>query len=167
MFKGFVQAVTKTHKTQRLVDVPPRHFYDIVVDVNKYVDFVPFCSESRILRTFGNGRGFEATLGIAFPPIIDESYVSKVTLDPHDMNVEIESIESSMFDSLSCRWDISETLRSSDECDVQLQIEISSSDPLLSLSLERLVEQISVAQVMAFEKRCKDVPIDDSISLNS
>lgn len=59
--------------------------YDIVVDVEKYVEFVPWCKGSTISRTQKNS--FEAKITVGFPPL-EESYISLVShARPHLVKV--------------------------------------------------------------------------------
>jgi coenzyme Q-binding protein COQ10 len=159
MWKGFVNTVTKKHIERKIVSSPPSHFFGIVIDVDQYSKFLPFCSHSQIMRKWDSGRRFEATVTIAFPPLINEKYVSSVTLAPEDLRVEIASIESTIFDSLRSRWKLRPVEGDENKCDVELEVEISTSDPLLSLSLGTIVPQIAIQQVAAFQKRCRQVPI--------
>jgi coenzyme Q-binding protein COQ10 len=167
MFKGFVNTVTKKHIERKVVSIPPSHFFRIVIDVDQYCKFLPFCSHSQIMRKWDSGRRFEAKVSIAFPPLLHETYVSSVTLVPEDLRVEIASIESTIFDSLRSRWQLRPVEGDENKCDVELEVEISTSDPLLSLSLGTIVPQIAVQQVTAFQKRCRQVPIATDADLVS
>lgn len=51
--------------------------YDIVADVDKYKDFVPWCTSSKV--TYRRAGMCRADLEIGFPPLV-ERYTSSITL---------------------------------------------------------------------------------------
>ena len=159
MFKGFARAVSRRHATRKVVSAPPSHLFNIVTDVDQYRNFLAFCSESKILKSWDAGRRFEATVTIDLPPLIRETYVSDVTVDRDNLRVDIKSIKSSMFDSLKSHWQLRPVKGEPDKVDTELEVVVSTSDPFLSVSLGALVEKISSMQVDAFEKRCRQVPV--------
>ncbi len=57
----------------------PEQLYNLVVDIEKYPEFLPWCRAARIIKRDGNK--LEAELVISFKSIT-ESYVSEVTLYP-------------------------------------------------------------------------------------
>jgi coenzyme Q-binding protein COQ10 len=57
----------------------PQQLYDLVVDIEKYPEFLPWCRAARIVKREENR--LEAELVISFKSIT-ESYVSEVTLYP-------------------------------------------------------------------------------------
>ena len=52
--------------------------YEVVADIEKYKDFLPWCKSSEILERDGNE--LKAELAIGFQ-MFEEKYVSKVVLD--------------------------------------------------------------------------------------
>ena len=101
----------------------PRHLYGIINDVDSYRDFLPLCSESRVLRTSDCGTMYDAVLAVGLPglsqaagTVLEERYVSRVraTGPPSDIGrrrptwtVEAKSVRSNLFDSLRSRWELS------------------------------------------------------------
>ena len=58
------------------------HMYDIVAEVDKYTEFVPWCTKSEI---YNRRPGFlNCRLAVGFPPI-EERYNSAVTLHKPDL----------------------------------------------------------------------------------
>ena len=100
--------------------------------------------------------------------------------------VEAKSIQSQLFDSLKSRWQLSiaddntqsgsidqqqrrtnnvnsqvgtNKLQSTiTSCDVNFEVEIQVSNPLISFTLSQVLKDVAKKQVDAFEKRCIDVP---------
>ena len=162
MFRGFARAVTKRHVERKVVNAPPQHLFRVVTDVDRYQEFLAFCSHSKILSSWDSGKRFEATVSIEVPPFVKETYVSSVKVIPETFRVEIRSIESSVFDSLRSHWQLRPIEGQENKVDAELEVEISTSDPFLSISLGTLVEQIASMQVKAFETRCRQIPIHNA-----
>ena len=70
------------HALQRKQCVPysSEQVYAVVADVERYVEFLPFCSASRICARHGPAS-FDATLALGFLAF-SETYTSRVTLEP-------------------------------------------------------------------------------------
>jgi len=102
--------------------------------------------------------------------------------------VEAKSIQSQLFDSLKSRWQLSivddntqsgsidqrqqqhtnNNVNSHDtnnvrstlaSCNVNFEVEIQVSNPLISFTLNQVLKDVAKKQVDAFEKRCIDVPM--------
>jgi coenzyme Q-binding protein COQ10 len=71
-------ALVKSHKETKVVPFSPEEMYDVVADVDKYHEFLPFCVESRVLRQ-PNENVMEAALKIGFK-VFTESYTSRVIM---------------------------------------------------------------------------------------
>ena len=103
--------------------------------------------------------------------LLEERYVSRVRMIPaNDTNpiwtVEAKSIQSNLFDSLKSRWQLSliEDDASSARqfsCNVNFEVEIQVSNPLISFTLDRVLKDVANAQVGAFKKRCRAIPFYD------
>lgn len=101
--------------------------------------------------------------------LMEERYVSRVRMIPPDSDengqqywtVEAKSIQSQLFDSLKSRWrlnlaEIEQSTRVS--CNVNFDVEIEVSNPLISFTLGKVLKDVARKQVDAFEKRCRDIP---------
>ena len=69
----------RVFSSSKLVRHPPEKLFQVVADVARYEEFVPFCASSRVLRVLTPTR-FEAELEIGFK-VFSERYVSDVTLE--------------------------------------------------------------------------------------
>lgn len=169
IFQAFFRPVTKRYVERRVLKTHPKHLYRIIQDVNSYSKFLPLCSHSQVLRTFDDGKSFDATLtvGLPFGPGLQESYVSRVRLYPENYIVETKSIESKLFDSLQSRWKLGE-IRSDDNmhaCDVEFEVQMTVSDPLVAQVLDKVLEEVAGRQVEAFEKRCRQLPLPPDLQI--
>lgn len=101
---------------------------------------------------------------------MEERYVSRVRMIPPSLDeemtneqvwiVEAKSIQSKLFDSLKSRWRLS--LASSEQptdvsCNVNFDVEITVSNPVISFTLDKVLKDVAETQVKAFEKRCRNV----------
>lgn len=122
--------VTKRHTVKQILVVPPRHLYNIIIDVNSYSEFLPFCKTSQILRTSDCGTMFDASLQIGFGSsgsdggnMFQEEYISRVTKKIQRMEeqqgsknnnslewvVKAKSIRSTLFHGLNSSWRLTES----------------------------------------------------------
>lgn len=154
---------------QKILKTHPKHLFHVIQDVDSYSEFLPLCSYSKILKTYDNGMSFDATLtvGLPFGPGLQESYVSRVQLNPRDLIIETKSIESKLFDSLKSRWKLAtvspkdndnDTTTSTLFCDVDFEVEMTVSDPVIAQVLDKVLKEVAERQVAAFAQRCKQIP---------
>ena len=121
--------------------------------------------------------------------LMEERYVSRVRMIPPANNsdndvetrpmwtVEAKSIQSQLFDSLKSRWQLTATTTAdskiaekhqqstpneNDEvsCNVNFEVEIQVSNPLISFTLDKVLKDVAKRQVEAFEKRCREISFD-------
>lgn len=161
LFKSLLlHPVTKRHTERRIIEVTPRHLFQIIKDVDRYSEFLPLCSHSQVLRR--QGPYFDATLTVGLPPLLTEKFVSRVHfIEGDELVVETKSIQSKLFDSLSSRWSLQRhsgghSVR--DETKVDFWMEMTVSDPIIVAALDRVLEEVAGRQVAAFEARCKVIP---------
>ena len=70
------------HQERRVVPFQPRQLFDLVADVPRYPEFLPWCFAGRIRRREGPNVEI-AELAIGFGPF-HEKFVSRVELSPDD-----------------------------------------------------------------------------------
>lgn len=172
ILKSFLPLVTKSHVEQRVLATRPAHLFNIICDVDAYAQFLPLCSHSKVLSRSTDGRSFRATLTVGIPPLLVETYVSHVTVNPQRWTVESKSVESQVLESLRSRWQLHDVSRSSssslsagrggDEaepaCRVDFWVEMSVRDPVMASALDSLLRQVAHRQVDAFAVRCRSIP---------
>ena len=66
------------HEERRVIKHTPSNLFNLVADVKKYPEFLPWCLGARVKNT--TLKSFEADLIIGFK-IYKEIYSSKITLD--------------------------------------------------------------------------------------
>ena len=157
-----------------LTNIHPQHLYNIVNNVDSYKDFLPYCHESKILQSSPCHTMMDAVLRVGLPglslsagsknSLLEERYVSRVRMIPASEStpfwtVEAKSIQSNLFDSLKSRWQLS-LIDDHDvpSCNVNFEVEIQLSNPLIAFTLDRVLKDVAKAQVEAFEMRCRVIP---------
>merc|ERR1719273_960120 len=100
---------------------------------------------------------YDATLTVGLPPLFTERYVSRVTVDDVKMTVDARSIKSSSFDSLKSRWKLRESGDCDRYCDVEFEVEMSVSDPIIKEVIDGVLEKVAGQQVEAFQRRCEEL----------
>jgi len=164
----FSQAgTTKRHAERRILRTDPMHLFRIITDVDSYSKFLPLCSSSKVIRRSDCGKAFDASLSVGLPPFLSENYISRVHFDQEKMTVITKSIKSSMFDSLKSSWKLKaipadnrnkDTAEDVLWCDVEFQVEMTVSNPIIVSTLDQVLKEVAGKQVSAFEKRCMEIP---------
>ena len=77
-----------THAEQRHLPYSQKQLFELVAAVERYPEFLPWCTAARITKRSGNV--FHADLVVRFK-VFQERFVSKVTLHPHAL-IDVEYI---------------------------------------------------------------------------
>ena len=92
------------HKETRIVPYTAEQMYSVVADMERYPDFLPWCSSLKVLK-----REREEGIDIALAEMsvefqgLKERYVSQVRLDPRTGMIEAKHVEGP-FKKLDTRW---------------------------------------------------------------
>lgn len=78
LFPSPSQALVKSHSERKRVPFSRAEMFDVVADVDRYHEFLPFCVDSRVLRR-PNDNVMEAALRVGFK-VFTESYTSRVIM---------------------------------------------------------------------------------------
>ena len=143
----------KTVKKSVLVGYTPQEMYQLVTDVARYPQFLPWCSQVRILST--EALGMTAEIGIAFGGI-RQSFVTRNTHVPGSQ-VRLQLVRGP-FSQLHGLWDflpIGEPGQRA--CQIQLSLNYNFDNFVLSKLIGPVFEKISNSLVDAFVKRAEQV----------
>ena len=108
------------HSERRVVAHTPRQLFDLVADVPRYPEFLPWCHAGRIRRR-ESATVEIAELAIGFGPF-HEKFTSRVVLAPDAPNgprIETTGTEGP-FRRLASRW---EFLPHADGCEIAFELE--------------------------------------------
>ncbi|WP_322497801.1 type II toxin-antitoxin system RatA family toxin [Candidatus Cyrtobacter comes] len=134
-----------------IIDIPVSCLYSVLLDVDNYKDFLPWCKEAKILRKLNDC--LEAQMTILFAGI-EESYVSKVFFEnknPEDVTINIVS-ESDLFEFMHSSWrlqKVEDGTRATFEISLKLKNKIL--DKVVSVFFSKACNKV----MQAFEARAR------------
>lgn len=138
-----------THAESRVVPYRAEQMFDLVADVAKYPQFLPWCSAARVRSH--SGQELVADLTIAFGPF-RESFTSRVALErPHLVRV---TYESGPFRYLNNRWNLGDDPRG---CRIDFFVDFEFRSRILQSAIGVVFNQAVRRMVNAFLKRARDI----------
>ena len=140
----------KKHHEKRFVDHSPKQMFDLVSNVKKYPDFLPWCLGSRILHN--DGDVLIADLIIGFQ-IYREKFRSKVVLNKNKNIIEV-FYEDGPFKHLSNKWEFKKFNKG---CEINFYLEFEFKNIFFQTIMEKLFSEAVKRMVEAFEKRAENV----------
>lgn len=138
------------HSERRVVTYPPRRLFELVADVARYPEFLPWCHAARIRRRESPTVEI-AELAIGFGPF-HEKFVSRVVLAPDDPGgprIDTTGIEGP-FRLLKSRW-VFQPHAEGTLIDFELEFDFRSM--LLQKTVQLLFGEAVKRMVSAFEAR--------------
>lgn len=148
----------QSYKTVLHFSKSPAFVYRQVTDIDKYTEFLRWCTSSKVLLR--REDYCEAELTIGFPPL-SQSYVSQVYLNS-PYSVVSKSPKTAVFDLLESTWELkppAQVRKGSEErvelttCEAHYSIVFQFASPIYN-SLSRLVfDKVCVETSQAFLKR--------------
>ena len=136
-----------THAEHKLVPYTSEQMFDLVADVGRYHEFLPWCAASRV-RTHTE-RELVADLTIGFGPF-RESFTSRVQLD-HPKTVQVK-YENGPFRYLNNQWSFTPAPNG---CRVDFFVDFEFRSRLLQAAIGAVFNQAVAAMVSAFLKRAR------------
>lgn len=138
----------KIHK-ELLVPYSAADMYSLVNDINKYSEFLPWCSSSEILDQ--SADKITAKLALSYSGFSQE-FTTCNTLEETDVVKKIVlNLVSGPFSSFQGLWQF--TGINNDGCKVELDIDFAFSNPLLAFTVGKFFEQVASELVNNFYKR--------------
>ena len=123
-----------------------QQMYNLISDVNKYPEFLPWCISTNVYNMSNNV--FYSDMEIGFK-LINERFTSKVSLT--SPNKVLSEAINGPFKKMNNIWEIKYI--STDKCEVCLHIEFEFKSFLLQSIMGTLFENASKKMIMAFEER--------------
>ena len=145
---------------KRLIECKKNQLIDLVLDIEKYPEFVPFCLDSRVYEKNKDGNQILiiADLTIGKGPFKD-TYKSDVKFNKEDSTINVTNIGGPL-NHLENNWKFLETEGGTEiSFDIDFEIENKFLNILMSKSFEFGLNKIADA----FQKRAEDLyrPIDN------
>lgn len=137
------------HRETRLFHYSPAQVFDIVADVQRYPEFLPWCVGARVVAR--DRDSFDAEVLVGFK-MIRERYSSRVKLDRPD-RIEV-TYTSGPFRHLTNTWRFSPA---PDGCTVDFYIEFEFRSALLQRLIGSLFHEAVRKMVAAFQSRARQL----------
>ena len=135
-----------THAEQRLIHHSPEQLFDLVADVRRYPEFLPWCLAARIKER--SEATLVADLIIGFQ-MFKEQFTSHVSMDREALVIEVEYAEGP-FKYLKNRWKF---VDHPDGCMIDFYVDFEFRSRLLQTVIESLFTEAVKRMVSAFEAR--------------
>ncbi|MBS0538575.1 MAG: type II toxin-antitoxin system RatA family toxin [Proteobacteria bacterium] len=138
------------HAERRIVRFAPRQLFDLVADVPRYPEFLPWCTAARVRRREGPNVEIDE-LAIGFGPF-HEKFVSKVTLTPDDPagpRIETTGVEGP-FRHLGSKWQFRPHPEGTE---IEFALEFEFRSVILQHTVRMLFAEAVKRMVSAFEAR--------------
>lgn len=139
-----------THAEKRILPFKAKQIFDLVADVEKYPDFLPWVISAKIISREDNK--FIADLEIGYK-IIRTSYRSEVILTPHQ-TIDINYVDGP-FRYLNNHWHFKELGETLMEVDFFIDFDFQSS--YLQILLQSTFTEVVKRMIQAFEKRAAEI----------
>ena len=140
---------------KRLIECKKKDLIDLVLDIEKYPEFVPFCFDAKIYenKNEGNLTKIIADLTIGKGPFKD-TYKSDVVFNKKTDSIFVKNIEGPL-NHLSNNWTFSDKKNGITEVTFDIDFEIKNKflNSLMVVSFQFGLEKIADA----FQKRAEDL----------
>ncbi|TMV08657.1 type II toxin-antitoxin system RatA family toxin [Ruegeria sediminis] len=140
-----------THSETRHLPYTAQQMYDLVADVAKYPQFLPWCAAARIRRTYALGEVevMEADLVISFK-VFRERFGSRVTLQPVIKRIDTEYLDGP-FRYMKSDWTFHESPDGG--CNVSFHVDFEFKNAVLQGIIGVVFNEAMHRIVRAFEQR--------------
>ncbi|WP_171129218.1 MULTISPECIES: type II toxin-antitoxin system RatA family toxin [unclassified Ruegeria] len=143
-----------THSETRSLPYTAQQMYDLVADVAKYPEFLPWCAAARIRRTYAEGEGqvMEADLVISFK-VFRERFGSRVTLFDAAKRIDTEYLDGP-FKYMKSDWQFEDTEQG---CNISFHVDFEFKNAILQGIIGVVFNEAMHRIVRAFEQRAADL----------
>ncbi len=143
-----------THSETRPLPYTAQQMYDLVGDVAKYPEFLPWCAAARIrsTRDVGEARVIEADLVISFK-VFRERFGSRVTLFDAQKRIDTEYLDGP-FKYMRSDWQFEDTDQG---CNVSFHVDFEFKNAVLQGIIGVVFNEAMQRIVRAFERRAAEL----------
>jgi len=140
------------HHEKRILPYTPKQMFELVADVEKYQEFLPWCCGSRI--HWRRENVFNADVDIGYK-IFRETFNSNVVLDPHE---KIDVVyQSGPFKHLRNYWTFRPVKNKKQACEIEFDIDFRFASGLLNKAMGLVFDDAVKNMIHAFEKRAATI----------
>ncbi len=144
-----------THAEKRIVPYSAEQMFDLIADVARYPEFLPWCAAARIRSRApledGTGEVIEADLVISFK-VFRERFGSRVTLRPAERVIDVEYLDGP-FRYLRNRWKFDP--RGAKHCEIDFYVDFEFKSAILQKVIGLVFHEAMTVVVRAFERRAE------------
>lgn len=137
--------------TQTEVPYTARQMYDLVADVERYPEFLPWCAALRVIERKENA--LTADMVVAYS-VFRERFRSKVRLDPEALRIEAHYVDGP-FRNLENRWRFTDKPGGGSVIDFEIAFEFRNF--LLQATAQAVFDKAFARMSDAFVKRAQEV----------
>jgi coenzyme Q-binding protein COQ10 len=141
------------HRETRILNYSPEQLFDLVADIERYDEFLPWCLNSRF-RSKESDTLVVAELIIGFK-MFRERFVSKVHLN-HPNRIHVDYLEGPM-KHLSNEWVFEPIEGAPNRCQVKFFVDFEFKNPILQRMVGLLFSEAFRRMVRAFELRAAEL----------
>ena len=138
-----------THAEERVLPYTPKQLFDLVADIERYPEFLPWCVGARIKERRPDLVVADLIIGFR---MFRERFTSRVSLDPPE-RIDVAYAEGP-FRHLNNHWSFSPDPGG---CRVGFFVDFEFNSRLLQRLIEVLFSEAVRRMVGAFEKRARDL----------
>ncbi len=139
-----------THAEKRLLPYSPEQLFDLVADVARYPEFLPWCVGTRIRSQEGETIVADVVIGYK---MFRERFVSEVTLDrPRRIDV---TYREGPFRYLNNHWIFEPAAGGA--CEIDFYVDFEFRSRLMQKMIGAVFNEAVKIMVSAFEKRAREI----------
>jgi coenzyme Q-binding protein COQ10 len=143
-----------THAEKRVMPYAARQMYDLVADVARYPEFLPWMAATRIRSVTPRGEGKEeltCDMVISFK-VFRERFGSRALLDPAHTRIDMDYLDGP-FKHLKSHWQFRDL--ESGRCEVEFFVDFEFRNQVLSRVIGVVFNEAMQRIVRAFENRAR------------
>lgn len=143
-----------THSETRQLPYSAQQMYDLVADVSRYPEFLPWTAAARIRsdEDRGDHRVMDADLVISFK-VFRERFTSRVVLWPEAKKIDTEYLDGP-FKYMKSNWHFEDNLEG---CQVHFFVDFEFKNRILQKVIGVVFNEAMQRIVRAFENRAKEL----------
>ena len=135
-----------THAEKRVVPFTTEQMFDLVADVERYPEFLPWCVAARVRKREGNTLMADMVIGFK---VFRERFTSRARLDPDGRRIDV-AYEQGPFKYLDNHWVFEDHPRG---CTIDFYVDFAFRSRILQKLIEPLFSEAVRRMVSAFETR--------------
>ena len=139
-----------THAEKRISPYTSKQMYDLVADVERYPEFLPWCVAVRIKSRTENTLTADLVIGYK---MARESFTSTVTLHPHE-KVDVK-YEKGPLRYLNNHWKFRDLKDGG--CEIDFYVDFAFHSSLVQQAIAYFFNEAVKIMINAFEKRAEEL----------